>query len=402
MPLFAMLASSSLPLSASALLFACACVGHLCLVLASHNRWYGSSLPKQVVHVIQALHALVLFVGPAALLVFVGLDLTALLNEPHRVWRLGVVAYLVSCWSTAFVGLPVSTVRRLMRKQPAALASNHTRTIDVAGQLGYVPMGSGFWRHLTRLPGNDVFRVDFTEKRLRLPRLPAAWDGLSILHLSDLHLNGTPDRKFFEHVMDECRAWEPDLVAVSGDIVDDPEHHRWIVPVLGRLKWRIAAFAILGNHDGWYDVSLIRRRVRRCGIHLLGNAWTQIDVRGEPLVVIGNETPWFTPGPDLSDCPDGSFRLCLSHTPDNIAWARASGIDLVLSGHVHGGQVRLPLVGSLVVPSRYGRKYDCGTFDEPPTVLHVSRGLSGQEPLRINCRPEVTKLMLEPIRKSGV
>ena len=398
MQLFAMLVSSSLPLPASVLLFAAACVGHLCLVLASHNRWYGSSLSKQVVHAIQALHALVLFAGPIALIGLVGLELAGLFDEPHRLWKAGLLAYLFACWSATLVGLPLATIRRLARKQPAALLSNHTRTVDVAGQLGYLPMGRGFWRHLTRLPGNDVFRVDFTQKRLGLARLPAAWDGLTILHLSDLHLNGTPDRRFFEHVMDECRAWNPDLVALSGDIVDDPEHHRWIVPVLGRLKWRIAAFAILGNHDSWYDVSLIRRRVRRCGMHLLGNSWTRIDVLGKPLVVIGNETPWFTPGPDLSDCPDGPFRLCLSHTPDNIAWARARGIDLMLSGHVHGGQVRLPLVGSLVVPSRYGRKYDCGTFDEPPTVLHVSRGLSGQEPLRINCRPEVTKLVLEPSR----
>jgi predicted MPP superfamily phosphohydrolase len=395
MQLVAILASLALPLASSTFLFACACVGHLCLVLASHNRWYGSALPKHVVHAIQAVHVLVLFAGPVALGWFVGLDLIVLFEEPHTLWNWVLVAYLFACWSAAFVGLPLATVRRLTRKQPAALLSNHTRTVDVARQLGYVPIGRGFWRHLTRLPGNDVFRVDFTEKRLQLARLPAAWDGLTILHLSDLHLNGTPDRKFFEHVMDECRAWAPDLVAVSGDVVDDPEHHRWIVPVLGRLKWRIAAFAILGNHDGWYDVSLIRRRVRRCGIQMLCNAWTQIDVRGEPLVVIGNETPWFAPAPDLNDCPAGPFRLCLSHTPDNIAWARARRIDLVLAGHLHGGQVRLPVVGSLVVPSRYGRKYDCGTFDEPPTVLHVSRGLSGQEPLRINCRPEVTKLVLE-------
>jgi predicted MPP superfamily phosphohydrolase len=237
--------------------------------------------------------------------------------------------------------------------------------------------------------------VDFTEKLLRLPRLPAAWSGLTILHVSDLHLNGTPDRKFFEHVMEQCAKWQPDLVTVTGDIVDDDDHVRWVVPVLGRLKWGIAAFAILGNHDQWYDVGLIRRRVRRTGITMLGNAWTQLAVRGEPMIVIGNETPWFAPGPDLRDCPQGPFRLCLSHTPDNIAWARANSIDLILAGHVHGGQVRLPLIGSVLVPSRYGRRYDCGIFDEPPTVMHTSRGLSGQEPLRYGCRPEVTKLVLE-------
>jgi predicted MPP superfamily phosphohydrolase len=384
----------ALPLAATVLLFAAACVGHLCLVLASHNRWYGSGLHKHVVHTIQGIHGIILLLGPMALWWGVGSDWSLLFQHPVSTWNLLGLAYLCACLLAALVGLPLATARRWLRRVEA-LTSNHTETVDVAQQLGYVPMGRGFWRHLTRLPGNEVFRVDFTEKRLRLARLPAAWQGLTLLHLSDLHLNGTPDRRFFERVIDRCGEWEPDLVAVTGDIVDDPEHHRWIIPVLGRLKWKIAAFAILGNHDSWYDVDLIRRRVQRCKIHILGNSWTRIDVRGEPLVVIGNETPWFTPGPDLRDCPEGPFRLCLSHSPDHIAWARDHGVDLMLAGHVHGGQVRLPGIGSLVVPSRYGRKYDGGTYDEAPTVLHVSRGLSGQEPLRINCRPEVTKLILE-------
>jgi predicted MPP superfamily phosphohydrolase len=394
MPRIAISVSLALPVAASVTLFALACLGHLCLVLTSHNQWYGSNLHKRAVDAMHALHGLMILAGPLILAWLVGFDIGALLLPPFSIWKAVALAYVIACWLAALIGLPLATARRLLR-HPKALASNHTRTIDVARQLGYLPMGHGFWRLVTRLPGNEVFRVEFTEKRLRLARLPAAWEGLTVLHLSDLHLNGTLDRKFFERVMDECRAWDPDVVALTGDIVDNAAHHRWVVPVLGRLKWRIAAFAILGNHDGWYEVNLIRRRVRRCGLQMIGNGWTQIDVRGEPLVVIGNETPWFGPAPDLTACPEGPFRLCLSHTPDHIGWARANHVDLMLAGHVHGGQVRLPVIGSLVVPSRHGRKYDCGTFEEPPTVMHVSRGLSGQEPLRINCRPEVTKLVLE-------
>jgi len=68
----------------------------------------------------------------------------------------------------------------------------------------------------------------------------------------------------------------------------------------------------------------------------------------------------------------------------------------MLSGHVHGGQIRLPWIGSILVPSRYGRRYDCGTFAEAPTLLHVSRGVSGEHPLRYHCKPEVTLLTLWP------
>jgi predicted MPP superfamily phosphohydrolase len=66
----------------------------------------------------------------------------------------------------------------------------------------------------------------------------------------------------------------------------------------------------------------------------------------------------------------------------------------MLAGHVHGGQVRVPVFGSLLVPSVYGRRYDCGTFEEGPTLLHVGRGISGEHPLRVACLPQVTRLVL--------
>jgi uncharacterized protein len=161
------------------------------------------------------------------------------------------------------------------------------------------------------------------------------------------------------------------------------------------LRWQAGGFAILGNHDAWQDPPVIRRRLRKIGFHVLGNSWEQIEVRGRPLVVIGNEYPWFKPEADLSACPEGVFRLCLSHTPDRIGWCRRHRVDLMLAGHVHGGQIRLPFIGSVFVPSRYSRRYDCGTFFEPPTLMHVSRGLAGQHPVRFNCRPEVTWIVLK-------
>ena len=383
----------------SSLLFLGACLGHTGLIVFGHNWWYGVMRVRALNKVVRLLIRLVLLAGPLVFWCTYGLDLTAALRPPGGAGRALLAGYVAVCWVVGFVVVPAVTLRRRLGRPPAALLGNHTRTLDLAERLGYPPVGPGKRRWLARLPGNEIFTVDFAERTLGLPNLPAAWDGLTVLHLSDLHFCGTPDRRFFQEVMDLCRAWQPDLVAVTGDVVDSRTHHRWVVPVLGRLRWREAGFAILGNHDQYYDHNLIRRRLRRLGLDVLGNGWRLIEVRGEPLVVVGHEGPWFRPGPDLKGCPEGVFRLCLSHTPDNIRWARRNGIDLMLSGHNHGGQIRFPLIGSLFVPSRYSRRYDCGTFHEPPTLLHVSRGLGEEHPVRFNCRPEVTLLVLRPAER---
>jgi predicted MPP superfamily phosphohydrolase len=371
------------------------CVGHTSLLIWSINWWYGLALPHRFLFCLR-----LFFVG----LILLGVA-TFSWSYVHSAWSVEAFSapglahpaahvYVLVCGLIGLVGLPLLTLWRLCRGRPAALLSNHTATVDVAARLGYKPVGHGKYHVLAHLPGNEIFRVDFAERTLALPQLPAAWDGLTILHLTDLHLKGTPDRMFYQDVMDLCSAWQPDLIAITGDIVDSHHHHRWIVPVLGRLGRNVPAFAVLGNHDARYEPDVVRKRLRRIGVQVLGNSWAQLEVRGVPLLIIGNEAPWFRPAPDLTACPQGPFRLCLSHTPDNIRWARRHGINLMLAGHNHGGQIRFPILGSVIVPSCYGRRYDCGTFDEPPALLHVGRGLGGTEPVRYNCRPEVAKLVL--------
>jgi predicted MPP superfamily phosphohydrolase len=375
------------------LLFAGACLGHLVLMIVSHNWWYGLALPRKAGTIIHLVHALLIAAFPAVLIEAFGWDLAGLPQWSSSFdWPQLATLYVLICTVVGFVALPINTALRLRRRDPSLVMQS--RVLDVAKHLGHRPLGDSKQRLLTYLPGNEVFQIELVERTLRLARLPAAWDGLTILHLSDLHFHGTPDRDYFRFVADRCAEWQPDLVALTGDIADSTRHMRWIVPILGRLRWRIAAFAILGNHDHWLDTSFIRRRLSRVGMCVLTNNWRAIDVRGEPLIAIGHEGPWLRPEPDLHDCPREPFRLCLSHTPDNISWARRAGVDLMLSGHVHGGQIRFPLFGSVLVPSRHGRRYDCGVFDEAPTLLHVSRGLSGDHPVRYLCRPEVTLLTL--------
>ncbi len=375
------------------LLFVGACLGHLVLMIVSHNWWYGLPLPRQAGNIIHFGHGILILALPLALGWTFGWDLHDLpWLSSEFAWPQLVTLYLLVCAAVGFIALPLNTVARLLRRDPSL--KKQSRVLDVAKHLGRRPIGHSRKRLLARLPGNEVFQVEMVERTLVLPRLPATWYGLTILHLSDLHFLGTPERDYFQFVMDRCAEWQPDLVALTGDITDTNRHIRWIMPVLGRLRWRIAAFAILGNHDHWLETPYIRRRLRRLGMIVPNNTWHQIDVRGEPLVVIGHEGPWLKPAPNLTDCPREPFRLCLSHTPDNIRWAQRAGVDLMLSGHVHGGQIRFPLFGSVLVPSQYGRRYDCGIFDETPTLLHVSRGLSGDYPLRYLCPPEATLLTL--------
>ncbi len=378
-----------------------ACVGHGYLFIVTLNVFYAWPLPHEMMKYTRKVDLLIVISGPVLFAIAIDMLDTRSLSWQAGHWRAYLSGYTVICWILGCGVAPVCELFYLLRTSAPQLVKETAETIDVAKALGYAPSGHGKDARSCKLPLNQCFQVEFTEKTLVLPQIPEAWDGLSILHLTDLHLCGTPDRAFFHYVMEHCmKTRVPDLLLLTGDVVDSERHHRWIVPVLGKLRWNVGAYAILGNHDSWRDVPLIRRRLRRVGMTVLANTWQQVSVRGEPMTVIGHEGPWFTPIPDLTECPQGIFRLLLSHTPDNIVWAQRNQIDLMLAGHVHGGQIRLPVLGSVFVPSRYSRKYDCGTFHEAPTVMHVGRGLSGQHPLRFFCKPEVTWIILRKSRES--
>jgi predicted MPP superfamily phosphohydrolase len=379
------------------LLFGLAWIGHGYALTVLLNIAYSQPYHRVFLKVVRAVIGLMIFSAPFLFAWYFGLRITDFFrtagNSPPQI---AVAVYLVVVLFASCVVLPIITIRRATRTRPAPILDESTTTIDVAKELGSPPYGDPKTAQSARLPFNCLFQVDFTTLTLALPNLPAAWDGLTLLQLSDLHFIGTPSQQFFEFVVQHCmREGIPDLVLLTGDIVDTETHHEWIAPILGRLRWHVGAFAILGNHDWWQDSDRVRTCLRDVGFRVVSNAWEQIEIRGEKLTVIGHEGPWFKPGPDLQDCPSAGMRLLLSHTPDNIRWARRNNVSLMLSGHNHGGQIRVPLAGSIFVPSKYSRRYDMGTFFEPPTLLHVNRGVSGKESLRIRCHPQVTRIILK-------
>jgi predicted MPP superfamily phosphohydrolase len=372
-----------------------ACVGHGYLLMVALNVTYSQPFNRVFLRMLRRVCGLLLVGGPVAFGLLLGFDLVELGRSTLADGsNLIPVGYVWICVAFGAIWFPAVTLMRLVRKPPAVVLDERTTTVDFEKELGHRPVGDGKHRKIADLKLLDLFSVEFTTLTLTVPGLPAAWDGLTILHLSDLHFYGTPGREFFEAIIRRCAAEEtPDLLVLSGDVIDERKYLDWI-DVLAPLKWNVAALAILGNHDWWQDYDAVRERLTGLGMHVLSRRWEALDVRGERLVAIGHEGPWFRPPPDLIGCPEG-FRLLVSHTPDNIGWARRHDCKLMLSGHNHGGQIRVPVLGSLFVPSRYSRRYDMGTFHEPPTILHVNRGLSGKEPIRIRCRPQVSRLILK-------
>ena len=223
------------------------------------------------------------------------------------------------------------------------------------------------------------------------PPLTGPQSGLRILLLTDFHLTSRLPFEYYERVLAEAGEYQPDVVVLTGDYVT----RKASIALLPRLLRSVPAskfgtFAILGNHDHWAEPEQISSMLQSAGITLLGGRCCELTMSDERRIrICGTEKPW---GPAFR-CPNadaGVTTFVLSHTPDNIYELARAGVDAVFAGHTHAGQWRLPWLGAIVVPSRYGRRFDHGHFKIDKTHLFVSAGVGSDRPaLRIACPPEI-------------
>ncbi|MCI0332907.1 MAG: metallophosphoesterase [Planctomycetes bacterium] len=214
-------------------------------------------------------------------------------------------------------------------------------------------------------------------------------------------MSGRITKAYYEYVVGAVNGCEPDIVAITGDIVDREKCFDWIPDTLGRLRAAGGVFYVLGNHDRRINHERLMAALDDAGLIHLGGRVRLETIGNLRIALAGNELPWFGPAADMAQCPlhDSAglpLRVALAHSPDQIGWARANNIDLLLAGHVHGGQICLPILGALTAPSMHGVRYAAGTFSVESTVMHVSRGTSNLTPLRWNCPPEIAVLDLRP------
>lgn len=244
-----------------------------------------------------------------------------------------------------------------------------------------------------------------------LPGLPPALDGLRVLHLTDLHLGRFNSAAYLRAVVDQGNALAPDLVVLTGDYVHGSS--RFVEPVaaiMGRLRSRFGSIGVLGNHDHWEGTALCKRALAHHHIRLVDNRHLWLGPSGlverRPteggLVVCGVGDYW-EDARDLDAALGGvdpsAPRLLLGHNPDYaedpVARSGRYRVDLMLAGHTHGGQVRLPGTRGLITPSLYGTKYASGLVQGPAFPVHVSTGVGVTIlPVRLLVRPELVLLTL--------
>lgn len=369
--------------------------GHTQLWVVMINRLHALPIPRRLLRHAKQLHDVAIIGFPPLLLWFVGLRGPRLITYGQWSDLSAAWAGVLSLCAVGLGLLVISTVRFQLRPDSSAVHAERTEIVDLAQQLGAPPIADGPLRWLAKVPGNEQFSIELSDKRLTFSRLPPAWHGLRILHLSDWHLLPTLDRSYFEAVTEHALARPADLIVFTGDLIDDPQCLSWLPQTMGRFQARLGQYFILGNHDWEVGADAVRNAMCELGWQWVGGRTFTIESAGRQLVIGGDERPWMGQAPDFNRAGVDDFRLLLSHTPDHFRRAQKEGIDLMLAGHVHGGQVVLPVVGPVYAPSVHGVRYAAGVFEKPPTTLYVSRGLAGRHPLRLRCRPEITWLVLE-------
>jgi len=359
--------------------------GHMAFVIASHNWWYGRLTGRRVTDFVQLVHLAILMVLPVYLVpqAWACIPFGNFLGPVYS----GAAAFgwLMLVWAT---------VIRKMTREPAEVVRKGSEILNPAFRLGYPGQGLGLRGWLAKLPGNEVLRPVIELSEIHSTEFPSNWDGLKILHLSDLHFRGTPTREWFQVVLADCARYEPDLIVLTGDIVDGLEYHQWIGGTLGRFPQRILRIGILGNHDTWYEPRELVKKLQRHKYQMVGGREKVVILNGTQVRFVGSERPWRGSVPVFQADDPELFTIALCHSPDEAKWAAQAGAKLIFAGHVHGGQIRLPVVGPIIMPSRHGRRYDKGWFRVGKALMHVSSGLGGSQPVRWGCPPVASLITL--------
>ena len=286
-------------------------------------------------------------------------------------------------------------VRRARGARPTG-GPDLSRRRMVAGALACVAAGTG-----AKAVHNGFRLPDIVEVTLEFPDLPSAFDGYRVAHLSDLHVSAAARVERTAGVVRLVNAQSPDLIAITGDLVDGTASRRLDdVAPLGKLRAADGVVGCTGNHEYFSGWGAWRVIFRSLGIRILENERVVVRRGEESLAIIGINDP-VSHDSDVriaSDMvPDGAFRILLAHRPTHLAEHAACGVRLQLSGHTHGGAV----IGLDRLVARANEGHVRGLYNEQGVSLYVNSG-TGQWagfPTRLGVSPEITIITLRRTRR---
>jgi uncharacterized protein len=267
-----------------------------------------------------------------------------------------------------------------------------TRRDLLAAACGSVFTAYGYGRLIERY-------VVTTERiTMRLPELPDELVGLRIAQISDLHLRPHTTPEQIAKAVRQVNELAPDIIVITGDFITSSHKDAGeLADILSGLKAPHGTYGSLGNHDCWNKPQVITQELERGGVQMLVNEHAELRIKGAPLCISGLDSAW-AGAPDLRTALPADAKqptILLAHEPDYADRVEATQRHLIqLSGHAHGGQVRVPGWGELVKVD-WAKKYIHGPYRVGNVRLYVNRGIGCvSHPVRFACPPEITEITL--------
>lgn len=245
---------------------------------------------------------------------------------------------------------------------------------------------------------NDLYDIEVTRYELFIDDLPPSFDEFRIAFLTDTHVTSYMRRTFYRECVARVNAFDPDIVLLGGDFVTWRKDIPLMADVLlTGLTAREGVFAVLGNHDYWSNGDDVRAAMEGRGVRFIINDNVQLRRGTDHLSILGIDEV-YRGKPDVAAAFKGIGEsepcIAVSHHPDIMDELDGRRLDLLVCGHTHGGQIRLPFFGPIVIPSRHEGEFAEGFHRVRNVLLYVSRGIGAVPPLRILCRPEVATFTL--------
>lgn len=250
--------------------------------------------------------------------------------------------------------------------------------------------------------------IETTFPEIRLKCLPEGKEG-KIVHISDLHFNAKTSKAWIKEISDKINVLNSKVIFITGDLIDNKDGVKTAGEFVKSISQNSKVYIVFGNWDYYvskYDISELKKELENNGAQALVNYSSRIKIGDMEIWLIGVKDPFTSNNiqkdleKSMADIPkdDDTCKILLAHSPDIIKYAAAQEIDLVLSGHTHGGQIYIPFLVDYVIPvKKESRKYLRGVYQKNGTKAYVNRGIGTSTlPFRFLARPEITFLTLAP------